>query len=173
MYIETHEVNPLIEYVQKNIRDGEYLYASSASYVLRFRNGYNTNKIGAVSHDNILYGGDISHIVDARKVFLIFQRRPSASFLKELETKGYLHEVGSCYQTPLYYFSTDGDDPRLQEVFESRDFNDDITIIFRFTIKRIINIWVKNDDDTDKIYIHADTYKRGVVVPHEFSVRRP
>jgi hypothetical protein len=179
VYIETHEVNPLIEYVRNNIKDGEYLYASSsASYVLRFKNGYNSNRIGSVSHDNIVYGGsedDVTRIVDAQKAYLLFQRRPSGSFLEELKTRGNLHEVGSYYQTPLYYFSTDGNDPNLAQTFESIDFQDDVTVVFRFALKPVIEILVKSDDETDKLIVYIYTYMRGdgITPPRIFYINRP
>jgi hypothetical protein len=177
VYIDTHEVNPLIEYVRENIQDGEYLYSSATSnYVLRFKNGYNTNRIGNVSYDNIIYGGaydDTDRVLAAQKAYLLFQQKPSIAFLEELEAAGYLHEVSNYYQTPLYYFSTDSADPGLHRTFEGRDFRDDITIILRFAIKGIIEVSVKSDDATDKLIIYINTYKRGEVMPHEYSINRP
>jgi hypothetical protein len=177
VYIETHEVNPLIDYVRENIGDGEYLYSSStANYVLRFKNGYNTNRIGDVSQDNILYGGgdnDVERILNTQKAYLLFQRTPPASFLEELKARGFLHEVGSYYLTPLYYFSTDGDDPKLQALFEGRNFLDDIAVIFKFTIKNFLEISVKSDDATDKLIIHVSTFRHGRKILHEYFINRP
>jgi hypothetical protein len=175
VYIETHEVNPLIAYVRENIRDGEYLYASWASYVLRFKNGYNTNRIGNVSYDNILYGNgdDLDRIVSAGKVYLLFQRKPPSAFLEELNSAGYLHKAGSYYQTPLYYFSTDPHDPKLLFTFEGRDFREAVTIIFRFSIKGFLEISVKSDDISDKVIININTFRNGEKVPHEYSIKRP
>jgi hypothetical protein len=175
VYIETHEVNPLIAYVRENIKDGEYVYASSASYVLRFKNGYNTNRIGNVSYDNILYGNgdDLDRIVGAGKVYLLFQRRPPAGFLEELNSRGFLHKVGSYYQTPLYYFSKNPNDPKLLLTFEGRDFREDVTSIFNFSIKGLLEISVKSDDASDKVIVYINTFRHGKSVLHEYSINRP
>jgi hypothetical protein len=174
LYVDTHEVNYLIEYVRNHIKDGEYLYSSSnANYVLQFKNGYATNKIGNVSQDNILYGGsgdDFRNLVNAKKAYLLFQRKPSESFLEQLTTVGALHEVGSYYKTPLYNFSTEATDPKLHETFESRDYREDITIIFRIAVKNIIEIIVKNDD---MVRLYINTYKNGQTISRKYSIKHP
>jgi hypothetical protein len=89
LYVDGHEVNPLIAYVRANIREGEYLYCSNAaSFVLKYKNGYDNARIGDVSYNNIIFSGDNDgeKIVDAQKAYLLFQRSPSQALLKELES---------------------------------------------------------------------------------------
>ena len=87
MYFPTTEINPLISYVQKNIKDDEKLYVHfplTASF--SYKNGYNATKIGNAEDNNIIYGKDykeweanvlgneIQSILKNKKTYLIFNR---------------------------------------------------------------------------------------------------
>jgi hypothetical protein len=119
MYLYKQEVNPLIAYVQKNIKNGETLYVyEGADNSVRFKNGYKAAKIGNVTADNIIYGknreewkqeilGDqLRSILENDKVYLIFQQYPAEinTSLAVLQNYGTLTEIMNVYYTPLYYF---------------------------------------------------------------------
>jgi hypothetical protein len=126
LYIKTNEANPLIEYVRNTIKDDEYLYSYiCANFVLKFKNGYDTARIGNVSQDNIIYGQriwtddpfwenipfefdeDLNRIVNAKKCYLLFYHHSperTERFITQLMTLGNLEEVLSVYDTQLYYF---------------------------------------------------------------------
>jgi hypothetical protein len=115
-------INPLISYVAENIKDNEYLYSfESASPVLRFKNGFDSYRIGSASADNIIYGTldisgeDITKIVDAQNVYLLYYRGflPfSGDYrifgqLEALTGHGYVDKVLDINYTPLYRFADD------------------------------------------------------------------
>jgi len=120
MYLPRQEINPLINYVQNNIKDGEKLYVyTTAIYAVSYKNGYGATRIGNVTEDNIIYGEDeeewsngtygneLNSILTHDKVYLIFQHRAKSGFeggLNILRTYGTLTEVMNVYDTPLYYF---------------------------------------------------------------------
>jgi hypothetical protein len=157
VYLGTEEANPLITYVRDYIADGEYLYVyAPAEFIVEYKNGYNTSKIGDVEQDNIIWGGDFSEwwdpsqdsltrhirthddgrdrgggefnkILAAKKAYLLFYHfsvdskavnNVEENGLKTLATLGYLHKVGEFYKTPLYYFTTDPDDPKRSETYD-------------------------------------------------------
>jgi hypothetical protein len=61
MYSPQQEINPLISYVQENIKEDEKLYVYQyAKAALDFKNGYNTMRIGNATKDNIIYGEDVN-----------------------------------------------------------------------------------------------------------------
>jgi hypothetical protein len=54
-----NEANPLIKYVEENIRDDEYFYSHIRSnFVVRYKTGY-TNKAGDGLRENIIYGQNV------------------------------------------------------------------------------------------------------------------
>jgi hypothetical protein len=129
LYLKTEEANPLIEYVQNTIKDDEYLYSYvHANFVLKFRNGYDTSRIGDVSQDNIIYGQriwmddpfwenisfefdeDLNRIVNAKKCYLLlYHHSPERTerFITQLRMLGNLEEVLSVHDTQLYYFTAE------------------------------------------------------------------
>jgi len=85
MYLPRYEVNPLISYVQDNIKEDEKLYVYlGASITFRYKNGYNTTKIGNSADNNIIYGktrdewntgvlgNDMQSILENKKTYLLF-----------------------------------------------------------------------------------------------------
>jgi len=98
MYFPTTEINPLISYVQENIKDDEKLYVYSSTIIgpFRYKNGYNATKIGNASDNNIIYGktsgewsagilgNEIQSILENKKTYLIFPRS-RASHTDEFE----------------------------------------------------------------------------------------
>ncbi|GHU92413.1 hypothetical protein FACS189479_01270 [Spirochaetia bacterium] len=120
LYLNRQEANPLIEYVRSHIKDDEYLYSyNEANFVLKFKNGYDTERIGNVSENNIIYGkpvwtdetilnDDLNKVVNAKKSYLLFSHAPperTAAFINKLKTLGRLEEVMNFHGTLLYYFT--------------------------------------------------------------------
>jgi hypothetical protein len=119
------EINPLISYVQRNIKGDEKLYVHPhAQLGFGFMNGYNTTKIGECMDDNIIYGidyywnqgsleNDLQSILASRKTYLIFQELwwgwllIDEGCLSVLRNYGTLTEVMNVHDTPLYYFELD------------------------------------------------------------------
>jgi hypothetical protein len=113
MYLSGEEANPLIEYVQKNIKDDEYLYSfSGANGILQYKNGYGATKIGDVKSDNIIYGGnpldDIDTIIHAKKSYILLAHAVAGradSLIDALHAHGTLTLVLNAHDTPLYYWT--------------------------------------------------------------------
>jgi hypothetical protein len=124
-YQRNEEINPLISYVQENIKKDEKVYVyPAAKNAFEFKNGYNTAKIGNVTRDNIIYGknreewnesfvgNELKSILENQKTYLLFQHHSAASIninnaLSALEYYGTLTEIINVYDTPLYYFELD------------------------------------------------------------------
>jgi uncharacterized membrane protein YwzB len=119
MYYETEEINPLISYIQRNIKEDEKLYVyPPAKPAFDYKNGYNSTKIGNVAKDNIIYGKDrnewneisagneLHSILENKKTYLLFQHYSVGidKGLSVLRNYGTLTEVMNVYDTPLYYF---------------------------------------------------------------------
>jgi len=116
-----NQANPLIAHVEENIEDGEMLYSFHlANYILRFKNGYHTSRIGNVAYDNIIFGTkdfdeDVEMIVATGGSYILFYHSYyplsgdwSAAYITEqLQERGYLEEVMNVFHTPLYWFTTD------------------------------------------------------------------
>jgi len=120
MYCPRFEINPLISYVQENIKDDEKLYVyPCAGAAFRVKNGYNATKIGNATDNNIIYGKDfrewdtnvlgneLQSILENKKTYLLFYSSFSDEFengLAILRKYGTLTEIMNIYDTPLYYF---------------------------------------------------------------------
>jgi hypothetical protein len=125
MYYNEEEINPLISYIQENIKEDEKLYVyPSAREAFLFKNGYNSTKIGNVSQDNIIYGknrmewnessigNELWSILENQKIYLIFQHHRARNIninnaLSVLKNYGTLTEIMNIYDTPLYFFELD------------------------------------------------------------------
>jgi len=122
MYFITQETNPLISYVQENIKDDEKLYVDGyTTFAFRYKNGYNATKIGNAADNNIIYGkartswanadileNDIQSILENKKTYLLLQitfySNDVEKGLAVLRKYGTLTEIMNVYDTPLYYF---------------------------------------------------------------------
>jgi hypothetical protein len=128
--IPGNQANPLIEYVQDNIQDGELLYSyRSANPIVRYKNGYGTGRIGDVGEDNIFWGSgslydsalepydaDMDMLAargDGAYVLFYHAYEPLSAdgritYVKDgLRARGYLDRVMEVNHTPLYWFSPD------------------------------------------------------------------
>jgi len=118
MYLGDEDINPLIFYIQENIREDEKLYVHKHRKAqVQFKIGYSTTKIGNVETDNIIYSGDpdewyqsdlgkeLLSIIENKKVYLIKPSWPVYDGAMEvLRNYGTLTEVMNIHDTPLYYF---------------------------------------------------------------------
>jgi len=119
MWYPSQEINPLIHYVQKNIKDNEKLYVYPGSQAaFKYKNGYTKTKIGNVVNDNIIYGKDMDEwnksvlgselraILENEKTYLIFSHywRGINPGLSVLQKYGTLTQVMNNHNTPLFYF---------------------------------------------------------------------
>jgi hypothetical protein len=126
MYFHRYEINPLVSYVQENIKDDEKLYVyRGATYVFRYKNGGNATKVGKVANDNVIYGkesenwstenilkNELQLILENKKIYLLFYHLNSVeieSGLVVLRKYGTVTEILNVYNTPLYYFEKDTD----------------------------------------------------------------
>ncbi|MDR1811408.1 MAG: hypothetical protein LBQ87_01100 [Candidatus Fibromonas sp.] len=119
MYYRSGEINPLIHYVQENIKEDEKLYVYQGAVIaFKYKNGYGA-RIGSVTRDNIIFGIDeeewnesvlgneLSLILENEKTYLIFQSYFLVGIdkgLAVLRNYGTLTEVMNVYDTPRYYF---------------------------------------------------------------------
>ena len=122
MYQYKRELNALVLYVQKNIKEDEMLYVYQNSITMfKYKNGYDTDKIGNVKKNNIIWGKeknntqwngisknypDLENILEYKKVYLLFTNHWSGiDFgLNYLEQYGTIKKILEVYDTPLYYF---------------------------------------------------------------------
>jgi hypothetical protein len=135
MYFRGTELNPLIHYVQKNIKEDEKLYVyPRAKWIFNYKNGNATAKIGSVAKDNIIFGinanewnesvlgNELQLILENEKTYLIFQHVQVSPWsridkgLAVLQNYGTLTEVMNVYDTPLYYFERKEQNPDTLDV---------------------------------------------------------
>jgi len=116
-----NQANPLIAYLQENAHDGETVYSyHAANSILKYKNGYDTNRIGDAQSDNILWGtrdydADIASLDAAGSGYVLFYHSyvpfsadaETIYVLNELNAHGYLDRVMDVYHTPLYWYSRD------------------------------------------------------------------
>jgi len=111
--------------VSENIKDGELLYSYGSSYlILKYKNGYDSVRIGNVKKDNILYGNqaepeaDIPAIEKAGKAYLLMYHTYFEltgdyhvwNVLDALRERGYVDRVIDVSETPLYWYASSLDD---------------------------------------------------------------
>jgi len=119
--MQGNQVYPLINYVRENIREGEYLYSYiSANAIIRYKNGYDTYRIGDVQNDNIIFGTtdyaeDIDRIADTGGAYVLFYHSyfplsgdpyPKA-ITKHLSNRGFMEQIMNVSRTFLYWFTDD------------------------------------------------------------------
>ena len=119
--IPGNQANPLIEYVSCNIKDGEALYSHfAANVILKYKNGYHTDRIGDVPDDNIIYGtretdNDIRRVAKTGGAYALFYHSyfplskdwTIARVIEQLQLRGYMDMVMDVYHTPLYWYTDD------------------------------------------------------------------
>jgi len=111
-----NHANPLIAYVEENIREGETLYSwHTANLIVKYKIGYHTNRIGNANEDNIIFGttdfrNDIEKIMDAGGTYLLFYHDnyvKTRTLIEGLKKRGFLELIMDENDTYLYWFTTD------------------------------------------------------------------
>jgi hypothetical protein len=125
LYFRGNQANELIEYVQTNIKDDEFLYVVNGAVVNKktvwYKNGINNNSIGETDKKNIIWGSrfwrkndefnediEFGKIISARKCYILFCQIKFGDYkdyLKKLSAFGDLKLVKNVYETRLYYFT--------------------------------------------------------------------
>ena len=138
-------VNPLIAYVEENIREGEKLYSfETATPILWFKNGYGNERIGDVSEDNIILGSfntkkDVDVIAGIDDVYVLYNRGYIPFSLdyrviglsEDLSQRGYMDRVLDINYTPLFWFTTDFTHLKTSAVIEGAGENDEGEALIR------------------------------------------
>lgn len=132
VYYSGEEINPSISYVQENVSEDEQVYVYYHSIpAVKYKIGYDTDRIGAVSEDNILWGsttldkegaqGDIQKVLNTDKCYILASHTTAERFsplLDEAKEKGNLEIVQNEYETPLYYYSRKPEDMKARTAYE-------------------------------------------------------
>ncbi len=122
-YREGNETNPLIEYIDENIKEDEMLYVyNRAIPAYTFKMGQGNERIGKhVENDtkNVIFGAgsladeskgidkvDMADIKDLPKCYILISNEEgrTGKYLKELGKYGEVELIKEEYGTPLYYF---------------------------------------------------------------------
>lgn len=153
IYWKGEEANPLIDYVDENIKKDEKLFVYYHSIpAIKYRLGYNNDSIGNYK-DNIIYGtgfyntndnlDDIKKVVSLDKCYLLFSHfyyDRGIRLIEEAEANGYLELVYNPYQTELYYYVKNINDMKTNIRYEIKSANIiDDKYILTLTIHNIGN----------------------------------
>jgi len=143
-----NQATPLINYVRENIRDGEMLYSYlTASFVLKFKNGYDSRRIGSVSDDNIIFGtedyrADVDLIADTDGAYVLFfhsyyplsQDTYVRKMTGRLQDRGFMEQILNIQHTYLYWFTDDLVRIRASaslDVFDLKTYGGGLTAVVR------------------------------------------
>jgi len=135
-----NQANALIAYVQDNIEPGEVLYSYyTANFVIKYKNGYQTDTIGPGTQDNIIWGAplspgsgdssEISRIIDTHGAYVLFYHSYypfsadpfPATITTDLQKSGYMDLIMDDFHTPLYWFTQDLSRVKASASLESPD----------------------------------------------------
>lgn len=115
VYWEGNEANPLIQYVEENVKEDEMVYVFYNSIpVVTYKNGYGVNRIGNVTKDNIIWGtsvlaeADKELVAGQEKCYILTSQADGETIgplLDYLSEQGTLETLLDCYETRLYYYS--------------------------------------------------------------------
>jgi hypothetical protein len=102
--------------------------------ILKYKNGYDTKRIGDVAQDNIIYGTedydeDVARITEAGDAYILFYHAyyqlsndwTALYIAEELQKRGYIDQVMNVYHTPLYWFTDDIQKVRASATLEAAD----------------------------------------------------
>lgn len=132
VYWTGEEANAPIAYVQENIRDDEKVYVYYHSIpVVKYRIGYETDRIGDVTADNIMWGtdtpdkeeaqNDIEKVLQTDKCYILASHAPAERInplLDAAKTEGNLEVVMNEHETPLYYYARKPEDMKASVAYE-------------------------------------------------------
>lgn len=144
VYWEGEEANPNIAYVQENIREDEKMYVYYHSIpVVKYKIGYDTDKIGDVAEDNIMWGADfpskdagaedIPKVQAMEKCYIMASHAPAERIdplLNALQESGNLEIVQNAYETPLYYYTSRPQDMKTGVSYEMTEYEEEDGICY-------------------------------------------
>lgn len=124
VYRNGEEANPCIAYLEEHVAEGEKVYVYYQSIpVTRYKLGYETERIGNVTADNIIWGTDTLDHEDAQpdietvlkedKCYILASHAPAERIdplLDAAKERGNLEIVMDEYETPLYYYTREPED---------------------------------------------------------------
>jgi len=125
-----NQANPIIAYVKENIQEDEFLYSfGSANYILKYKIGYETNRIGNVSSDNILFGTedvnkDIDWITETNGSYILFYHdnyQRIGPLIETLQRRGFMEMILDINDTYLYWFTNDITKVKASAVISTRE----------------------------------------------------
>lgn len=132
VYQAGEEANPCIAWLQEHVLEGEKVYVYYQSIpVLKYKIGYDTERIGNVSGDNIIWATDTLDKEDARediekvlqedKCYILVSHAPEERINPLLDAaaeQGNLEIIMNEYETPLYFYSRTTKDMKAQVAYE-------------------------------------------------------
>lgn len=127
------EANPCIAYLEDHVTEGEKVYVYYHSIpVTKYKIGYETERIGNVTEDNIIWAEDtLEHEEDAKtdiekvlkedKCYLLASHTTAERFrplLDAAKEQGNLEIVMNEYETPLYYYTREPENMKGRVSYE-------------------------------------------------------
>lgn len=118
VYQAGEEANPVIAYLQEHVKEGEKVYVYYQSIpVTKYKIGYETERIGNVTEDNIIWAvdtldkedarEDIEKVLEEEKCYILASHAPGERInplLDAANANGSLEIVMNEHETPLYYY---------------------------------------------------------------------
>ncbi len=126
------EANPAIAYLQEHVSEGEMVYVYYQSIpVTKYKIGYETERIGHVNQDNIIWAtdtldkeeaqGDIERVLQEEKCYILASHAPAERIeplLSAAAAQGSLEIVQNLYETPLYFYAASPGDRKGRARYE-------------------------------------------------------
>lgn len=130
VYWTSEELRPLLDYIQKHLREDESVYVLDRALPgVKYYLGYDFERFGDGSRDNVLWGSDTwsvtssleedaERIAGTDKCYLLlipWVSWKTGGLLQCLKARGSVTEVFSAWGTPLYYYeaATSDDEPAV------------------------------------------------------------
>ncbi len=132
VYQAGEEANPVIAYLQEHVKEGEKVYVYYQSIpVTKYKIGYETERIGNVTEDNIIWAvdtldkedarGDIEKVLEEEKCYILASHAPGERInplLDAASASGSLEIVMNEHETPLYYYCASPEDSKGRVRYE-------------------------------------------------------
>ncbi len=126
------EANFAIAYLQEHVSEGEKVYVYYQSIpVTKYKIGYETEQIGHVTGDNIIWAtdtldkedaqGDIERVLQEEKCYILASHAPTERIeplLSAAAAQGSLEIVQNLYETPLYFYAASPGDKKGRVRYE-------------------------------------------------------
>lgn len=157
IYLDTEEVNDVINYLDNNIKSDEKIYVHYRGIApFQYKNGYYNNSLK--NHGNeVLFGTGgfynglkVSEIVNENNIYIFTQHYVSdlQKEMNALTSNGYLELIINPHKTPLYYYTKDINRLRtkvLYEIVSTKIEGDDY--ILSLSIKNIGDTIINHSND--------------------------